>query len=40
MFEVIQIITGIEYMQDFVPKGWTNKRKNKLTVASLTKLLL
>ena len=37
MFEGIKIVTTLEYVRGFVPKGWTNVRQSMLTVISLLK---
>ena len=37
MFEGIKIVTTLECVWGFVPKGWTNIRQSTLTVISLSK---
>ena len=37
MFEGIKIVTTLECVRGFVPKGWTNVRQSMLTVISLSK---
>ena len=37
MFEGIKIVTTLECVRGFAPKGWTNGRQSLLTVISLLK---
>ena len=37
MFDDIKIVTTLEYVRGFVPKGWTNIRQSTLTVISISK---
>ena len=40
MFQGIKIVTALEYVRRFVPKGMTNIRQSILTVISLSKRTL